>query len=135
MAQNVHDLSPKQISAVEALAAGQSHRQAAKTAGVSSRQLTRWKDQEEFKAAITQAKRDVYAAAIARIVDAMASATKTLVDICEDRNAAAQSRVSASRAIVEAALKAYGQEELTIRVEAMEELLKDDGTGATAQEN
>jgi hypothetical protein len=67
--------------------------------------------------------RETYGASVAAMVAAMQPATATLLAIATDQNAPATARVSASRAILEAGLKAYGQMELEQRVEALEAVL------------
>lgn len=124
MSENVADLTPKQIRALEALASGETTVDAAAAAGITRRQLARWMGEPAFDQALREAKAIIYRESIARIVGAMSTATTTLVDICGDLTVSPQSRVSAARCILESALKAFGQVELDQRLTELEALVE-----------
>jgi uncharacterized membrane protein len=120
MASSGDKLTPKKQAAVLTLARGCTHEEAVEASGISSRQLCRYKNEPEFQEAIREAQREIYGQAIAAIVDAMRTATTTLVDICKNPESSDAARVSAARSLLENGLKAFGQQDLTERVEELE---------------
>jgi ABC-type nitrate/sulfonate/bicarbonate transport system ATPase subunit len=121
MTGNGEELSPKQQTAMMALAQGMTHHQAVEVAGVSSRQLSRWKETHSFREAVMGARREIYNQSISAIVSAMGCATATLLEICADTQASDAARVSAARAILEGGLKGFGLVDLSERIEALEQ--------------
>jgi thiaminase len=117
------EMTPAQLKAAIALASGATHDEAVEASGISSRTLSRLKNEDGFRLAVRLILRETYGASVAAMVAAMQPATATLLAIATDQNAPATARVSASRAILEAGLKAYGQMELEQRVEALEAVL------------
>lgn len=117
------DLTSKEEKAAIAVGAGLGHDEAAKAGGLSSRQLSRLKNEERFLRAVKKVKQDLYAESICQLVAAMASATTTLVAIASNEEAPASARVTAARSILDIAVKAYGQAELEARIELLEATL------------
>jgi hypothetical protein len=120
MAGNGDELSPKQHQAVLALAQGMTHGAACNAAAISSRQLSRWKDEASFRQAISEARREIYGQAVGAIVNAMVDATNTLLEICKNPEASDAARVSAARSILDGGLKGFGLVDLSERIEALE---------------
>jgi hypothetical protein len=116
-------LSSKQIRAVALLAAGSSVGATAAELSVATRQISRWRELDEFRRAERAAQKEIYDGAITSVVASMGAAVATLTGICRDTEASSANRISAARVLLEHALKAYGQAELDARLEAVEAVL------------
>jgi ABC-type phosphate transport system ATPase subunit len=125
MASNGEKISPKQQVAILTLAQGGTHEDAIKASGISSRQLSRYKNEPDFQAAIKEVQREIYGQTIAAIVGAMGVATTTLVEICKNEESSDAARVSAARSLLENGLKAFGQQDLNERVAELEDFINE----------
>lgn len=116
-------LSAKQLRAVALLAAGSNVKSTAAELDVNVRQITRWRESEDFREAERATQKEIYSEAIAAVVGAMGGAVATLAAICADTEASSANRIAAARVLLEHGLKAYGQAELDERLEAVESAL------------
>jgi hypothetical protein len=106
---------------VAALAAGASHRAAAKQAGISERTLRRRLTDPDFRKAIEAARAELVSRAVAKLTAASTEAADTLRRLLySDLDFA---RLAAARSILELGAKYREQEDLTARVAALEERL------------
>ena len=91
----------KWLKAIFALLGGASHSIAAREAGVSSRQLSRWKKDPEFVELYQKTKADVFAQSVNGMKGVLTAAgivgAKALQEIAEDKKATDTARVAAAR--------------------------------------
>jgi AcrR family transcriptional regulator len=111
----------KQERAVGALITSTSIEEAAKAAGVGTRTLYAWLNDREFQGQYRAARREVVGQALAQLQKVSSLAVNTLAEIMEDSEAPAGSRVSASRAVLELAIRAVELEDVMARLERLEE--------------
>ena len=116
-------LTPKQALAAIAMGTGATNEVAAELSGLSARQISRIRSDPAFMAAVNSVVANAYKRAVSRLVSAMATATATLEEICNDTSAASNARVSAARAILDLSIKAYATATLEDRVQTMEDIL------------
>jgi len=114
-------LSEKQLSAIEALLKGETVTDAAKAAGVGRATLTRWQDEDDFKAARKEAEKELIAGTTSRLVSLSKKAALTLESIIDDLEAAPTVRVRAALGILDAMLKVREAYELEERLTVLEE--------------
>lgn len=121
-------LSRKQEQAIAALLTYPTIEQAAKAVGVGETTLWRWLQDEDFQELYRQAKREVVSQAITRLQQASCEAVEALREIINNAEAPAHARVSAAKAVLEAAQKGVENEDLAQRIKALERaLLKERG--------
>jgi hypothetical protein len=120
-----HQLSPKQETAIGALIAQHSISDAAISAKIGKRTLWRWLRMENFKRAYLDARREVVTQAIVKIQAGMTGAVGTLLEVMKDQTSSPSARVSAARTLLDFGLKSIEIEELELRVEAIEKLIKE----------
>lgn len=126
MAGHGEKLSRKKEQAVAALLAKPSIPEAAKTVGIGERTLWRWLKDDSFKSAYSEARAQIVQFVIAEIQNGLTDATKTLVEIIKNKKAPASARVSAAKAMIDIGVKAVFEEDLKQRIEAIEDILKND---------
>ena len=100
------------------LARGQSHADAARSAGVSVRTCQRRLPDPSFRRRVSRLRSALVEQAAGRLADAGSSAVDTLKELLTDRSASI--RLSASRAILEHVCKLREAGELSERVEELE---------------
>ncbi len=110
----------KREQAVAALITSSSIAEAAQTVGIGERTLFTWLQDSEFKEQYRQARREVVGQALANLQRTSSIAVSTLSEIMEDRSAPASSRVSASKAVLELAIRAVELEDVIKRLEVLE---------------
>jgi DNA-binding MurR/RpiR family transcriptional regulator len=93
---------------------------AAESAGVSETTLMRWMQEPQFAGRYREARAQLVVQTGAALQRASSGAVATLQAVMEDSEAPASARVSAARAVLELALRAREQEELSARIEALE---------------
>ena len=116
-------LSVKQELVAAALAQGKSQIQAAAVVGAGVRTVRRWCTEPEFKEAVRTAQRESYDTAIAKLVTCSSAAVVVLATIASNPGIAASARVSAAKAILELAHRAYSQAQLEKRLTTLEKQL------------
>ena len=126
-------LSRKQEIAVAALLSCPTVAEAAGSVGIGSTTLRRWMRQDEFRRAADRARRDVLGEVSRRLVAAAGDALSCLLDIMNDGEASAASRVSAAGKIFDLIGAELGVQEppqlpLIERLEAQERELFGSGS-------
>jgi transposase-like protein len=114
-------LTQKQEKAICALLMERTIQDAAKRVGVTDGTLRRWMTDENFKADYARARADVTGQAIARVQSASTKAVDTLLEIMEDREKPASTRVTAAKCLLEMAIKATELENIEARLTALED--------------
>ncbi len=97
-------LSTAQLAAVAVLAVRADERAACEAARVSPRTLRRWRQSDDFRAAIRTAARDAHADTQARIMTSAETALTVLLSVMNDPKAASVARVRAATVVLRAAL-------------------------------
>lgn len=120
-------LSRNQEKAIAALITHNSIPAAAKSVGIGEVTLWRWLRIDHFKSAYQRARCQIVSQAVAKLQSNLTKAIDTLLEIAEDSEAPASARVTASRAIIDQALKGTEQEDLQSRLTALEKLIKNEG--------
>lgn len=120
-------LSRKKELAVAALLQSATIKEAAEKVGIAEITLWRWlKEEEEFRNAFREAKREAVSLAISRVQQICGEAVETLREIMLTGQAESP-RVQAARAILELALKALEIEEMEKRLEELEKVVFEKG--------
>lgn len=118
-------MTPRQTKAIEALLKSPTKAEAARLAGIAESTLrTYWKDPEfvsEYKARVSCLMEEGTRAA----QKAVPSAVRVLLDVAEDEEQSAASRVSACRSLLEYALKLSERLEVIERITALEAKVKE----------
>lgn len=114
-------LTTKKRRFVAALLAAPTIRQAAEAAGVGETTAWRYLGDPAVKREVAYRQSGMLAQASAGVVSDMAVARAVLRQVMADTNASAASRVSAARAILDAALRLFELVSLSDRVAALEE--------------
>ena len=120
-------LSRKQEDAIAALLTHGTVRDAAKACKVGEATLFRWLQIPSFHERYTAARREVLQAALTMLQSVARAAVATLA-----RNlkcGVPSTEVAAARAILDTAIRAHELEEMTQRVEALEQMLETKGKG------
>lgn len=120
-------LSAKKTKALAALMAEPTATAAARAAGCSEATLWRYTHDPDFIAAYREAKRAAINLAVSRLQQAAGEAVEVLRGVMNSETDPASSRVTAARAILDGALKAVENEDLTARVEILEKHLINEG--------
>ena len=97
MSETGSTLTAKQDKALSALLTSPTLELAAKSAGVTTVTLWRYLQEDVFKAAYQQARREVVSHAVTRLQQACAGAVAVLLAVAADTEAPAASRVTAAR--------------------------------------
>lgn len=118
-------LNHKQEQAIMALLTAPSMKQAAEQAGIGETTLFRWLQNDDFQEAYREARHKALGNTIARLQQVSQQAVNTLQEVMIDETATSNSRVSAAKAVLELAFKAYELEDLAKRVEELEKYLEE----------
>lgn len=121
---NFADLDPAQQNALSALLNSPTVADAAKKARLSQATLYRYLREPSFKAAYRHARTEIVEHAITQMQRDCATASNTLREVCEDKQAPASARVSAAKTIIDGAVKAVELQDLTARLEELEKTIK-----------
>lgn len=119
-------LTIKQEKAILFLLENKTIEEIASLLKVSRKTIYRWLQSEEFKRRFKQARQEVFNEALERLKLLSRQAIETLEDIIKNGTKEA-SRVTASKTVLELALKLKEVEELESRVEELERLLREGG--------
>jgi hypothetical protein len=113
-------LTRKQEALISALLNEDTIDAAAKTVGIGVMTAYRWLKDPDFRAVYREARREVVEHAITHVQQATGEAVQTLRDIMADVVAPASARVSASRTMLELAIKVVEVQDLDARIAALE---------------
>lgn len=114
-------LPQKQTKAIVSLLNCRTIQKAATQAGVNQSTLWRWLKEQAFSEALQEAKHRTVAQAIIQLQQATGEAVETLRDIITDKEAPSSSRVSASKTVLDFAVKALKMEDIEQRLKVLEE--------------
>ena len=128
MAGHGEKFDKKMELVISALLTEKTIEEASKKSGVSEHTIYRWFNNPQFDKAYKEAKKRVVEHAITQLQQATGEAVQCLREVINDKNNPASSRVSASKTILEQAIKAVEIEELVTRVEELENKLKTKGS-------
>lgn len=115
-------LTPLQERALRALLTAPTHEAAAQLAGITANTLWRYLRQPEFRDAFRDARREAVSQSIAQLQRLTADAVHALGAVAASETATPTARVTAAKAILEMSLRAVDVEELSTRIEALEEM-------------
>lgn len=121
--QSADSLTPKQTRAMLALLEHPTLKDAAAAANVAESTLYRWLQEPAFKAAYMEARREVVKQSIAHLQNATGEAVTCLRDVMKSTTASDAAKVSASRAVLELAIKSVEVEDLAERLAVLEKAL------------
>jgi hypothetical protein len=113
-------LTAQELAFVEALARGDTIREAAEANHLAYSTGRRWRRRPELQAAIRELARDAVQAGTLALGQGAKTAATTLRQIAAGKARAAGPRVTACRAILEIGLRVLEVEELEARVQALE---------------
>jgi hypothetical protein len=116
-------LPRKRQQAIAALIEAPTIREAAGIVGIGEATLFRWLQDTDFQSAYRDAKRRVVDQAITNIQKISGQAVETLKSIMTDRDMPASTRVACAKAILGTAIKMVELENLTSRIETLEEFI------------
>lgn len=97
-------------------------RNAAKKAGIGENTGWRWLQEPDFQRDYRAARRLVVSQAISQLQQACAEAVVALRQIINDESAPPSARVTAARTVLDTAVRGVELEDLTGRIEALEEV-------------
>jgi transposase-like protein len=107
--------------AVVALLERPSVAEAAKAVDIHKATLYKWlAEDEEFRSAFRQAKRELFAATVSRLQQVAGEAIEVLRDVMNNKDQQGAARVGAARTALDYALKMNEQQEILGRLEALE---------------
>jgi predicted site-specific integrase-resolvase len=113
-------LTRKQEALIGALLNEDTIDAAAKTVGIGIMTAYRWLKDPGFRAVYREARREVVEHAITHVQQATGEAVQTLRDVMGDVMAPASARVSASRTVLDLAIKVVEVQDLEARIAALE---------------
>jgi len=113
--------SRKKEAAVAALLSQRNVEEAAKTAGIGTQTLYRWLKLPDFQAAYLEARRATVAQSNARLQQYSSAAVSTLFKVMLDPSAPASTRVRAADSVLDHAKQSIDQEDIEVRVAALEQ--------------
>lgn len=114
-------LTEKQRRALACLLAAPTAKAAARMAGISERQMKRYRADPTFQRAYKEAQTELLEEAVNQSRQHLTGALTALAEIAEDANVPPAARVSAARATVELALKLGEQLDIMARLDELEQ--------------
>lgn len=120
----------KKEEAIAALLTQRNIEEAARAAGIGKQTLIRWLKLPEFQAAYREARRAAVSQSNARLQQASSAAVSTLLRIMVDPSAPASARVRAADRILERANQGVENEDIHVRVAALEQEIGQKGSTA-----
>jgi len=126
MSENVQQkkqLTPRQLRAVDALLSGATYQDAAKSAGVTDKTLSRWRKQPAFDDELRRRGTVAVSDASRRLTGTLDNAVDVLREVMNDEEAPQSVRIRAARYILDAATKLLELSEVMERLEALEQVV------------
>ncbi len=120
MSDDASTLTPAQLRAVEALAGGATWTKAAEAAGVTDRQLRRWRLRDTFAQALRQQTAALFDEGLRVLAAGLRDAAEYLGDAAAGRTVADPARTTAARAILQLAPGLREHVELEERLRVLE---------------
>ena len=118
-------LTPRKSRAIAALLEESTIQKAAASVGIGETTLHRWLSDEDFQTVYQGAKKRIVSHAISHLQNATGEAVEALIEVIRDKEKPPSTRVTASKVILEFALKAIELEDLEARVNNIEKLIKE----------
>jgi AcrR family transcriptional regulator len=120
-------ISTDQLKAIMALLEHTTVEKVARACGTHKNTIYKWlREDVQFQDAWRDARKEAFSATVARLQTASSGAVDTLVEVAEDPNQQGAARVSASRAILDYAVKSVEVESVIARIEALERQTEDE---------
>jgi transposase-like protein len=113
-------LTVKQERAVQACLLGGCAQEVADIVGVSASTIHRWRLEPHFKTALGEARQQAFEAGIGAIQRVTVKAARVLEEVLDDKEAPTHARVSAAKAVMDAAFKGLEVLDLNERLKALE---------------
>ena len=132
MGQSKEARDRKREAVVAALLSQSTVEGAAKATGVGATTIYRWLQDAEFLSMFRAARRRALDRATARLAAVSVEAVEVLREVMQDGDAPPNARVSAARAVLDAATKTAETEDLSARVAELERLITAQNTGRIA---
>lgn len=123
--KNDEVLTAKMEKGIVALLTTKNLSEAAEVASVSINTLLRWQQNETFNRRYREAKREAFSIATATLQQAVGEAAHVLRSVALDAENNPSARVAAAKAIIDMALKAREQEDLSVRLEELEKMVSE----------
>lgn len=120
-------VNQRQQKAIQCLLTSSTRRQAAERAGIAESTLRSYFQSDEFVSAYRQAASDALQDATRRAQAATGEAVSTLEAIMRNEDESAQARISASRSVLEYAMKMGEQLDLAQRMDEIEKAIAEGG--------
>lgn len=120
-------LTPRQHRTILALLENPTVQSAAASAGTSSASVYRWLADDTFKTAFREAKLEIVRHAMARLQRASGQAVDTITSLMTDLDAPPSVRLGAGKVILEMTHKFVEFENLSVRVDALEKIIREGG--------
>ncbi len=117
-------LSGAQNKAVLAMLSGSNFLEASQAAGVAQSTVWRWMREPDFKQALRDGRLELMEGAVGSIQQACSEAVDVLRSVMNNQESPCSSRVTAAKCVIEMALKAVELQDLTARIEALEQAAK-----------
>jgi hypothetical protein len=121
---NHNDLTDKQRRAIAALLSEPTTKKAAEAAKVGQTTIHRWLNDPIFSAALKESRERVFESRLAALQGVSGQAVETLLEVMNDKTAQPSARVSAAKTVLDIAIKAREQLELSERMRIIEEQLR-----------
>lgn len=97
-------------------------KEAAEKNGITDSTLRRLRKKPEFKAALADAKADLYEAVFDRVRGAALDSVAKVISIMNDQDAPIQTQLAAAKTIIDLTGECYNREEIIARLTALERI-------------
>ena len=120
----MQDLKPKQVQLLEAYLTEPSFEASYKKVGLSKPTALKYRNDPAFKQAYTVSKRKMMEEVTTRLQQASFEAVDVLREVMNDVDSTPTARIQGAKAVIENAYKGIELEDISLRLEAIEESLK-----------
>jgi hypothetical protein len=116
-------INRKKEQAISALLSQPTLKAAAEVAGIGEKTLWRWLQNEDFQDAFMEVRRQLVQQVLSNIQRSMSKAVNTLLEVMDDPDSPASSKVQAARSIIDVGLKGLELEDFELRLSRLEDHL------------
>jgi len=120
-------ITAKQEKAIMELLRNPTVRDASQQAQVGERTLWRWLQEDDFREAYMEARKQAFSRALGLLQQALSEAVLVLKDVMNNPDTRDSSRVSSAKAILDTGLKAMELDDLEERISRLEGMAKEAG--------
>ena len=120
-------ITAKQEKAIMELLRNPTVREASQQAQVGERTLWRWLQEDDFREAYMEARKQAFSRALGLLQQALSEAVLVLKDVMNNPDTRDSSRVSSAKAILDTGLKAMALDDLDERISRLESMAKEAG--------